>query len=65
MSCPTKLSINNIKKISAAKNHSAALNYAGDLYVWGENNYKQLGGTDRIVYEYKVVASGVSDIEVG
>lgn len=62
---PEAFHICGIKKVTAARNYSAALTYLGDVYVWGENHYGQLGSNEDILKTPKLVQTGCLDIEGG
>lgn len=62
---PHRVNLKNVKKISAARNYSAALTHSGEVYVWGENHYFQLGLNEEIVKNPQKIASGCIDIEAG
>lgn len=62
---PEALQISGVKKVAAARNFSVALTYLGDVYVWGENHYGQLGSEEDILKTPKLVETGCLDIEAG
>jgi Regulator of chromosome condensation (RCC1) repeat len=57
--------LKNIKKISAARDYCAALDYLGEVFVWGKNHYGQLGLPDDVVKVPTKVDSQCLDIEAG
>ena len=62
---PHRVNLKNVKKISAARNYSAALTHSGEVYVWGHNHYGQLGVSEDIVAVPKLIETGCFDIEAG
>lgn len=48
---PIKI-MENIKSVSLGYDHSAAITEDGELYVWGSNEYGQLGTSDEIMFTY-------------
>jgi len=65
---PTKIGIkNNWVNVTSGYHYCLALNSNGELYVWGQNNYGQLGlGNDNIQESpVKVNLNGVEKISAG
>lgn len=59
-------SLKNVVSVSVGDNHSAALTKDGDLYMWGRNNYGQLGdGTTTDSIEPKLIMSNVISVCCG
>lgn len=55
----------NIKAIAAGDNYAAAINESGDLYMWGDNEFGQLGvGDNNPRYTPVKVASGIKSVAV-
>lgn len=59
------MSLTNIKKISAARDYSVALSYLGEVFVWGNNHYYQLGRDSEYIKEPLKIFDNCSDIEAG
>ena len=62
---PVCMQLKNIQKITAARDYSAALSHAGEVFVWGHNHYGQLGVSEATVKAPLRVAEGCVDIEAG
>jgi alpha-tubulin suppressor-like RCC1 family protein len=62
---PKALTLTNVKKISAARNFSVALNHAGEVFVWGFNHHAQLGVNQEIIRKPLKIESGCVDVEAG
>ena len=55
----------NVAKVVGSANYGAFITKSGDLYVWGENNYGQLGTAGQKIAEPVWLAGKVSDVAPG
>ena len=59
----TKVSgLDSVVSIDAGKSNNTAITKDGEIYVWGENNYSQLGITNKTKITEPTKISGLSDI---
>jgi len=63
-----QISFKKLKKIACGKHHTCLLTVDGELYVWGANNYGQLGlgaTEEDVAVPRKLEGYAVSDVACG